>query len=299
MVIWWDEDLDPTAQLTPELKAKVKSSGILLIVMSPLYLASCWCKDELTWFSEQIQDRLQDPERVFIIRAVRTDESKWPPFLRDERGFTQPGFGFHDQQNVEPYCWGGSTENINEYTRSLRTLRTILTKRLHDLRDRAQKRAEVQAAPRYTHSGTRRIYLHARAEDAPIRQKIDDLLREDGFDPVVDMPDPGKELLDWKRESKIRIKKAKDCDALALIRAKGDANFPFTLRDIGFYERETIESARRAALPCAVLDRSGEELPIDVSEWGIERFDLRNGDWRGEFRQWLVKAETQPVAAPP
>jgi TIR domain len=126
LVIWWDKDLDPTLQLTPELKAKVRSSGILLIIMSPHYLTSGWCKDELTWFSEQIQDRLQDPERVFIIRAVRTDKSKWPAFLRDERGFTQPGFGFHDEQNVEPYCWGGSTEEINQYMRSLRTLRTIV-----------------------------------------------------------------------------------------------------------------------------------------------------------------------------
>jgi hypothetical protein len=155
----------------------------------------------------------------------------------------------------------------------------------------------MQAAPRTTHSGTRRIYLHARAEDAPFRQKIDGLLREDGFDPTGDMPDPGKELLDWRRESKIRIKKAKDCAALALIRAKGDADFPSTLRNIGHYERETIESARRAPLPCAVLDQSDEELPIDVSGWGIERFDLRNGDWRGEFRQWLDKAEARPVAA--
>jgi hypothetical protein len=149
LVIWWDKDLDPTLQLTSELKAKVRSSGILLIVMSPLYLASRWCKDELTWFSEQIQDRLQDPERVFIVRAVRTDESKWPVFLRDERGFMQPGFGFHGTQNVEPYCWGGSTEDINEYMRSLRTLRIILTKRLRDLRDRAlrcKRRLAILAA---------------------------------------------------------------------------------------------------------------------------------------------------------
>ena len=153
----------------------------------------------------------------------------------------------------------------------------------------------MQEAPRYTHSGTRRIYLHARAEDAPIRQEVYDRLLEDGFDPTGDIPAPGKELLDWRLESKIRIKKAKDCDALALIRAKGDEDFPYTLRNIGHYERENIESARRAPLPCAVLDQSEEELAIDFSGWGIERFDLRNGDWRGEFRQWLVKVEAQPA----
>jgi hypothetical protein len=297
LVIWWDKDLDPTAQLTPELKAKVKSSGILLIVMSPHYLASPWCKDELTCFSEQIQDRLQDPERVFIIRAVRTDESKWPAFLRDERGFTKPGFGFHDAQNVEPYCWGGSTENINEYMTSLRTLRTILTKRLRDFRDRAQKRAEIRVAPRRTAGGMRRIFLYARTEDAPLRQEVHRLLFQDGVTPISSPISPGKELADWTRESKIRIETAKRCDALALVRAEEDENFVDTLLDIGLSERETIKSARGFPLPCAVLDQSGEELPIDVSGWGIERFDLRNDHWRGDFRQWLDKAEAQPVAA--
>jgi hypothetical protein len=113
------------------------------------------------------------------------------------------------------------------------------------------------------------------------------------------MTSPGKELSYWRLESKIRIKKAKECDALALIRSEGDVNFPYTLRDIGHYERETIQGARRAPLPCAVLDQSGEALPIDVSGWGIEHFDLRDADWRGEFRQWLDKAEAQSVAARP
>jgi hypothetical protein len=111
------------------------------------------------------------------------------------------------------------------------------------------------------------------------------------------MTSPGKEPTDWRIESKIRIKIAKGCDALALIRAKEDANFPFTLQAIGHYERENIESERGFPLPCAVLDRSGDELPINVS--GIERFDLRKGDWRGEFRQWLDKVKAQPVEAQP
>jgi hypothetical protein len=155
----------------------------------------------------------------------------------------------------------------------------------------------MQAAPRFTRSGPRRIYLHARTEDAPICLEVRDRLSEVGFDPAIDMTGPGEELRDWRRETKNRIEMAKDYDALALIRAKGDANFPFTLRNIGYYEREAIAQARGAPLPCVVLDRSGEELPIDVSGWGVEHFDLHNNNWSGEFRQWLDKAEARPVAA--
>jgi hypothetical protein len=297
VIIWRDEKLDPTLHLTTELKARVKSSGILFIVMSPHYLKSRWCNDELTWFREQIQDRAQDPERVFIIRALRTDASEWPEFLRDERGFAPIGFSFHHPQNDTPYRWAGSRESDDEYLKCLGTLRTTLTQRLRELRDRAQKRAEIRVAPRRTAGGMRRIFLYARTEDAPLRQEVHRLLFQDGVTPISDPISPGKELADWTRESNFRIEAAKRCDALALVRAEEDENFVDTLLDIGLSERETIKSARGFPLPCAVLDQSGEELPIDVSGWGIERFDLRNDHWRGDFRQWLDRAEAQPVAA--
>jgi hypothetical protein len=69
------------------------------------------------------------------------------------------------------------------------------------------------------------------------------------------------------------------------------------LLDIGVDERERIQCARGAPLPCAVLDRSGERLPIDVSGLGIARFDLSNEDWRGKFHGWLEQARDQPAAA--
>jgi hypothetical protein len=45
-----------------------------------------------------------------------------------------------------------------------------------------------------------------------------------------------------------------------------------------------------------VLDRSGEILPIDVSGYGIERFDLAQEDWRNRFHGWLDQARRQPAA---
>ena len=52
--VWCDENVDPTAKLTVELRERVKSSGILMVVVSPRYLSSSWCKDELNWFREQL-----------------------------------------------------------------------------------------------------------------------------------------------------------------------------------------------------------------------------------------------------
>jgi len=51
-------------------------------------------------------------------------------------------------------------------------------------------------------------------------------------------------------------------------------------------------------MPCAVLDKTGEKLPLDVSGYRIDRFDVNRDTWRGEFRRWLDAARASPLGAP-
>ena len=110
------------------------------------------------------------------------------------------------------------------------------------------------------------------------------------------MADPGRDIADWMRESRARIETAKRCDAMALVRADGDDRFIGDLLEISVDERERIQSARGSPLPCAVLDQSGQVLPIDVSGYGIERFDVGREGWRGQFQGWLKQAQERSAA---
>jgi len=296
--IWRDEQIDPTIHISDELRGKVKSSGILLIVMSPRYLTSTWCKDELEWFRQQVQDRERDQGRVFIVRVLRTDENRWPNFLRDARGHSLPGFQFHDKQGSMPFGWRGSSENREAYVRELWRLQTALTRRLRELLANAARRVKPQVVRNVGDGiGQRRIYLHARPENASAYDEVKRALLLDGMAPLSTVADPGRDIADWMRESRARIETAKRCDALALVRADGDERFIGDLLEIGVDERERIQSARGAPLPCAVLDRSGESLPIDVSSYGIEHFDVGREGWRGQFQGWLQKAHERSAAA--
>jgi hypothetical protein len=297
--IWRDEQIDPTIHLTDELRGKVNSSGILMIVMSPSYLASTWCRDELDWFRQQVRDRERDQGRVFVVRALPSDGTRWPDFLRDSRGHALPGFQFHDNQDAMPYGWRGANTNRDAYVMQLGRLQTALMRRLRELRANAERRVKVEA--RLTEApaaAPRPIYLHARREHAAICDEIKRTLTRDGIAAVSPMPNHGCDIGDFRRESRARIETAKRCDALALLRGDGDERFIDELNEIGIDERERIEAARGAPLPCAVLDRSGEMLPIDVSGFGIERFDLARDDWRGRFHDWLDQARARPAAAP-
>src|SRR5262249_46994882 len=136
--IWRDEQIDPTIHLSEELRAKVMQAGILMIVMSPRYLFSTWCQDELEWFRQQVEDRSRDQGRLFVVRALPTDEGRWPNFLRDERGHPLVGFCFHGAQDPLPFGWRGSRANNEAYVKQLGHLRTALMKRLRELRARSE-----------------------------------------------------------------------------------------------------------------------------------------------------------------
>jgi hypothetical protein len=162
LAIWCDEQIDPTIHLTDELRNKVSRSGILIIVMSERYLASTWCKQELNWFRQQVQDRARDQGRVFVVRALPTKESNWPDFLRDEGGHGLGGFRFHDSRDEMPYGWRGSGENSEDYVRPLWRLRRALISRLRELRVNSKCRAKSEAPGA--------VATTARTGDAPLRE---------------------------------------------------------------------------------------------------------------------------------
>jgi hypothetical protein len=299
--LWIDREIDPTAHLTEELRAKVGASGVLMIVMSRRYLGSSWCRDEVDWFRKQIRDRAGDFGRVFVIRAQATDESQWPEFLRDERGYAMPGFSFHDPETGYPLGWPDLSVVSRDFVKELCRLQTALTKRLRDLRDRAARRAAAEAAERAPPPavpGARRIYLHAPPDSEPLRVDIGRTLTNEGIVPLTAHFSASGGLSNWQRDASARMETAKRCEALALLRVDDGERFVGDLLDIGVDERSRIAAARGAPMPCAVLDKTGEELPLDVSTFGIEHFDVNRETWRGAFRAWLDAARPLQAAAP-
>ncbi len=295
--VWMDPDLDPTALLTDDLRAKASRCGVLMIVMSERYLESSWCKDELEWFKAQILDRAGPDGRVFVIKAQRTDTNNWPELLRDERGHAMTGFSFFDPATGDPWGFQLREPNDEEYYKELGRLRVWLTQRLRELRDRAAKEALAQEAAAAVRIGQRapRLYLHASQHAEAARVEIELALKRDGVAALTAKPVGGDGLKAWEQEAKVRIETAKRCDALALVRIENDERFVDDLFGIGMDERERMIGAHGAPPPCAVLDRSGDALPIDVAPFGIARFDVRRPDWRGPFRAWLEAARLGTV----
>jgi hypothetical protein len=302
--IWMDPQKDPTALLTDELRDKASRCAVLMIVMSNRYLKSSWCKDELYWFRAQVHARPGESGRIFVLRAQKTDESLWPKFLRDSRGHAIAGFTFHDPEIGDP--WGFQLERPgDEFFKELARLRNWLTKRLHEMRDRAAKKAEQQAkadAPAAPLAGTkRRVYVHAPPDTEAVREEIDTALTKDGIVPFAPIVGAGKSLVEWQNEAKqLRAEAARRSQALTLVRVPDGQRFVGDLLDIGVDERERIVAARGGApMPCAVFDKTGEAPPFDLGRFDVKRFDLSETNWSGQFRAWLDASLAPMTLGPP
>jgi hypothetical protein len=97
-------------------------------------------------------------------------------------------------------------------------------------------------------------------------------------------------------ESKARITAVRYCDALALLRPSADPAFVGDPLDVGVDERERVRVVRGAPLPCAVLDRSGAPMEVDVARFGIECFELGNPQWPAAFLTWIGRHRAASAA---
>ena len=94
--IWWDEtDLRGNHAVTPEIRTAVQQSATMLLVLSPGYLASQWCRQEKDLFFEVLGGKPQG--RVFVVEKQVLDEDQARPAeLADLKGYH---FWYRDEHN--------------------------------------------------------------------------------------------------------------------------------------------------------------------------------------------------------
>jgi hypothetical protein len=118
--IWMDPALEGNQPLSDNLRAKIQSSALLVVVMSPFYLHSKWCGQELNWFAEKWGEH---QDRIFVVRAFPTDVTQWPDPLRPD-GTPLLGYPFHssDDPSSFPLGWPQPDKTDHSYWSELQRL---------------------------------------------------------------------------------------------------------------------------------------------------------------------------------
>jgi hypothetical protein len=83
--LWMDHQLPGHVELTPEIESKLGESSVLLIVLSPAYLASTWCLKEMSFFNNTVRRRGgRVGARIFL---VEFDQVERPHDLGELKGY--------------------------------------------------------------------------------------------------------------------------------------------------------------------------------------------------------------------
>lgn len=283
-----NQRLDSHNPLTEELKQHIASSGLLLVLMSPHYLDSEWCKDERDWWEAAQQGHgLPHENRLLIARIWKTAAEKWPSLLCDTRKEPIVGQSFYNPAGDQefPFDWHAPDANnlSSSFKKSLHSLVSDIVAKLQKAKE-AAKQLEWQRKQEqlFASQGGQTIYLHARTPNQINEWNTwGGILNERGFvvqpgapDPVGDSPESINEL----RER--RVERMANCDAVCLIASDNAAALNDDLIVIGRNERHAAKDRSGRDLPCAVLDPAGVGVanPIvrqNAGHLGVDWIDLK------------------------
>jgi hypothetical protein len=131
--IWRDAKLAGHVELTPDILGRVREAAVFLLVLSPAYLASEWCRRELKEFEEAIRGRRGARDRIFVVEFDRVDPKRKFPALADIRGYR---FWFEDPDTRNPRTLGYPTvrEQDEEYYKRVNDLCHELVRQLDVLK---------------------------------------------------------------------------------------------------------------------------------------------------------------------
>jgi hypothetical protein len=85
--IWMDRELAGNQPLTPAIMEALARTAVLLIILSPGYLASDWCRRERQSFLKLVQSRRDRGCQVFVIHFDKLERDSVPAEIADLIGY--------------------------------------------------------------------------------------------------------------------------------------------------------------------------------------------------------------------
>jgi hypothetical protein len=289
LAIWMDHELAGNQPLTPAIMSTLSETATLLIILSPGYLASEWCRRERKAFMNLVQGKRDAGSQVFIVYSDKLDRSSVPQELADLIGYP---FWVQDQQGKAPRTLGVPvpTPSDTEYYNRVNQLGHELSQELKRLRVGAADGASKVAAPT--------VFLAEVTDDLETRrEEVRRYLSQAGLDILPQTYYP--------RDNSGAFAEAMNTD-LARCKVFVQLVGPFTGRKspnvLKGYPAFQHELAQGAKIP--ILQWRSRELDLGTVDDPVQRALLEGETVRAcgieEFKQVVVEETRRPPrAAPP
>jgi hypothetical protein len=172
--IWMDHHLAASDHVDEVLVNSVRSSRTLLLVMSPAYQRSAWCRRELgNYIASSVASGALDA--VFIVETEPVDRDRWHPVIRSLKSIRFWDRAFHDRA---PRLLGYPVPKLDEHSPYWLGVNELA----HLIADRLQGSAAV---------GAPAVWIAEPTDDLlEDRDRMAAMLRQHGFDPLPSAPYP-------------------------------------------------------------------------------------------------------------
>jgi len=160
---WFDKNLTENLPLTPQLMEKIKKSATLLVVMSPCYLQSEWCKREREGFLSLVDDRVAEG-CVFVVEARQVSHSDYPDVFHD---LVPLAFWVEDPESRTDRPLGMPNPNEEQYYTRICRLSYLIKEQMERLRSRS---TPVGALAPTASNGGATVFIARATEDLEDRE---------------------------------------------------------------------------------------------------------------------------------
>ena len=303
--------LDSSDPLTQQLRNATTSSALLVILMSPHYLASDWCAQERSWWLERAQTEVL-PEvgsRIIVARIWPTrDDKPWPRELCDEAGHPPLGVWLHPRPanvlTTRPFGWPDPTGRGGDFREGLVELSGQIVVRLEKLGEALRRRRQAATdAAKLNAKGGQAIYLHARMRDKVRWQTACHDLISAGYGVFPAAPEsPASDPRDAVEENGENVRTLSGCDGLLLVAGDDHRSLVSDLAVIGHQRRNLARARSLKPLPCAVVDQglqleTKQMLQQSARNLQIDWINAADDGWTGQIGRWLSSASADRLGA--
>jgi hypothetical protein len=145
--LWLDtSNIDATDSFAPILEEQIVASSLMMVVMSPNWLASEYCKREVERFSQHWRGEGEEAVRgrFKVVRKRPNDRTTWPAILQGQEGKAFFAGDLNNPTETEiAYYWNGKMRDEDAYLSRVRELAAII---IRESRHRHESPSE-QAPP--------------------------------------------------------------------------------------------------------------------------------------------------------
>ncbi|MFA5922407.1 MAG: toll/interleukin-1 receptor domain-containing protein [Methylococcaceae bacterium] len=176
--LWKDEQLPPNKPLTPEILNALKHSAIVVIILSPGYMASPWCQREMQTFWQELAQRARSDSRIFVVERDKVEIDEKPRALEELLGYQ---FWLQDREGKAPRILGDPRPDPHDrlYYDKLNDLATDLANELLRLKKNQVTQPKATITEPDSHPT---VFLAEVSDDLDAqRDRVQHHLNEEGF----------------------------------------------------------------------------------------------------------------------